>query len=129
MFCLGLGLVPHDLQGIQRLLQIAARRDLRDAVGRLACVEGRRQGVRDRRLGRWQQSAHHLQGLAARVRDAEGQARLPARALSRLARHEVDPELREARSLGQGSERLSQGVPPHRRARPLEEAAKGTGAA
>ena len=51
-------------------------------------------------IGGWddgEQRAHHLQGFADRLRDAEGQARLPAGALPGLTRHEMDPELRRSR--------------------------------
>ena len=67
-------------------------------MGRRPCLEGRRQGVRHRRLERRRGSGRHLQMLRHRLRHFEGAAGLQAGALSGVARHEMDPAPDRARA-------------------------------
>src|SRR5215469_15468159 len=86
-----------DLRTVQSLLRRASRHDACRAMGRLACLEGRRQGVRDRWLA-GKIAEFHLQGKSSRLRDAQGDAGTAARTLSRVARHDLDSAPRKARA-------------------------------
>jgi hypothetical protein len=114
--------ICHNPRPLQRLLPRPAGDQLRRPVGRRPCLEGRRQGLCDRRLGR-RQARLHVQDIRPLLRGAEGPAGPSSGAVSRLARHEMDSALRRPRPVRRGARGLSPPVPPNRLARPAEEEA------
>src|SRR3974390_1287032 len=91
-------------------------------MGRVACLESRRQGVRHRRLAGGRAELH-LQGERHRLRDAQGPARPASGSISRLARDEMDSTFRQARTLRCRLAVLYPPVARHRCAGTVEEEA------
>src|ERR1700682_5379639 len=82
-------------------------------MGRIACLESRRQGVRNRRLGR-RRTELLLQGERDFIRNAQGNARPASGTLSRVTRHDMDPAFCKARALRRWAQGLYSPVASHR---------------